>query len=188
MQIHLIIVNISLIIWLIVPIVYRKNRHFYYFLFLGLNDFLLMVLWFLFSIFVQELWIITHSLILLLFDRYYIKKIKNLIFFSIIPLLALAYFSNSFMQSSFALLTHIILVFLFTRLLIQELYKKHYFNRFYFVLIFYELITIYKFIAFQKVINGGVEIFYIGTIIQILIGLYLIFRNSRNYLGGSIRE
>ncbi|MCB0745374.1 MAG: hypothetical protein KDC67_15810, partial [Ignavibacteriae bacterium] len=61
MDLILLIVYFSILIWICLPILFRSNRHFYFFLFLGLNDVIMMIIYSLFSIFPKELWIVSHS-------------------------------------------------------------------------------------------------------------------------------
>lgn len=175
MDLILLIVYFSILIWICLPILFRSNRHFYFFLFLGLNDVIMMIIYSLFSIFPKELWIVSHSLMLLFFDRVYIRKYKKKLLVASVSIPFFAYFSNLFMQTAFVFFAHSIFLFLFSRLLILKYFKLHILNNFYMVLILYELITIYKFIAFEFNLEYRTEIFYVGTLTQIIIGLYLIF-------------
>ncbi|MCB0745945.1 MAG: hypothetical protein KDC52_19135 [Ignavibacteriae bacterium] len=179
MEFYLIIAFISTLVWLTMPIVYRNNRHFYFFLFLALNDSLSIILWTVFSVSSQLLWIPIHYLILLSYERYWLTKYKFWILIGFIPILILTYFSTTKIQLFYVLVTNIALFLLFVKPLVVKFFNSH-LNLFYLVMSFYELITITKLIIFIKKGFLGMEAFYIGTIFQIIMGIVLIYIGKFN--------
>jgi hypothetical protein len=174
MQHYFAITIISTIVWLIIPFVYRHNRHFYYFLFLGLNDFIGYSIWYLFSVSAQALWIPTHVLILITFDKQYVNKTNRGFFVILIPIMVLSFFTDSYQQKLFVLITHSILFLLFVKIFVNNIFDFNKISFFYLVLIFYELINVFKIIAFMGELELGLSSFVVGSVIQIIIGLYLL--------------
>lgn len=178
MQLYYTITILSTAIWLIVPFIYRYNRHFYFFLFLGLNDLIGYSIWYLFSVSAQSLWIPIHALILVTFDKKYSNKIKSWLLVLLIPMMVLSFFTDTYQQKLFVLFTHSILFLLFVRLFVNNFFNFNQISYFYLVLIFYQLVNVFKIISFMSELEFGLSSFIIGSVIQIAIGLYLLLNKK----------
>jgi len=89
---------LSAAVWLIVPFVHYKSKHFIFFLFLGFSDLIASILWFGFHLSSQTFWIPTFYLIVLSVDRaFFFNKIKEIILgFAVV--LILNHFSTTYVQ------------------------------------------------------------------------------------------
>ena len=166
---------LSILVWLVVPFVRIKSKHFYFFLFLGLNDFVGILLWYGFNLSAQTLWIPSFYLIVFSISKdYFLQKIKNILLGFII-ILILNFYSTTFIQYIFVLLANIIILTIFARYLYWEFIQNDKISLFYMVMTFYGLFSLSKSILLVSNIMLGINAYFVGTILQIVIGLYLIF-------------
>lgn len=178
MKLWEIILIVSVFIWTILPLFYRSHENFFYFLFLGLNDFLS------YTFYISSLWssqILTipfHYLIIVFFYRKDFAN-KKWLLLGLIPSIYAAFNVTHYAQNITILIFHIIFFFMFLKPFITAYFYSNKIEIFYMVLLFYELINIFKLFAFIKDISSGIEVYYVGTIIQISIGIFLIFYSFR---------
>lgn len=166
---------LSTIVWLIVPFIKIRSKHFYFFLFLGLNDFVGILLWDGFGLSSQTLWIPFLYLTTVSIDRNFFIKNLMWISFGFITLVILNFYSSTYSQYLFSLLSDLIILIIFARYLYWEFIKNDKISLFYMVMTFYALFAVSKSIFMVSNINLGINAFYVGTILEIGIGLYLIF-------------
>ena len=138
MKTHLIINYVSLIVWIIVPIIYRRHNIFYYFLFLGVLDIIAKILWTVFSISAPVVWFPFHYLMLVGFnrDRFY-KNIK-LYIIGLIPVLIINFTVSPPSIRFLVFLIHIIFFLFFVKLFTSQFLSSRKIDVFYTILIFYE--------------------------------------------------
>lgn len=174
---------ISIFIWAIVPIFYRSNKHFYFFLIFAINDLSSILIRIFFSFPTTALWIPSTYLIVFSFDKNFLFKYKYFIGVGLIIAIFLGFNSSITFQMYFVLASQIILFFLFSRFLISIYLNENRIDIFYLTMIFYEALTIFKIIAFLHQLSSGLNIYFATNIIQILIGLFLIYlsiKRNRN--------
>lgn len=164
----------SLIVWLTVPIIYRRHDKFYFFLFLGLIDLVAQILWKGLSISVLYAWIPFHYLMLIGFNRKLLLKNIKIKLLGLVPILVINPFLSYHSIKSCILVFHIIFFLLFVRLLLSQFVKNNNTSYFLIVIIIYECIMLVRLIAPLRDIRLGVDISYLGAAIQIFIGILLI--------------
>lgn len=165
----------SALVWLTIPFVRTRSKHFYFFLFLGISDFISGFSWYALGTTSQALLIPILYLLIFSIDRdFFVRNIKwllvGLVFFFIIN-----FYSTTYIQYLFSLVTDIVITTIFARLLYWEYLKNSKISLFYIVMTFYGLFSVYKSILMVGNINLGLNAYYATLIIQIFIGLFLIF-------------
>lgn len=166
---------LSTLVWLVVPFVRIRSKHFYFFLFLGVSDLIAGILWFGFNVSSQTFWIPFFYLIVFSISKdYFIKNIKNILLGFII-ILILNFYSTTYIQYIFVLLANIIILTIFARYLYWEFIQNDKISLFYMIMTFYGLFSLSKSILLVSNIKLGMNAYFVGTILQIVIGLYLIF-------------
>jgi len=163
-----------LVVWLTVPFVYRRHNNFYFFLFLGLIDILAKILWNGLSISSLYAWLPFHYLMLIGFNRDYFFKNIKLKLLGLVPILIINPFLSYFTIKSFVLVFHLIFIILFVRLFASQLIKNNSLSGYYILMIIYESIFIIRLLASLREVRIGMEISYLGSFIQIFIGILLI--------------
>ncbi|MFZ1289595.1 MAG: hypothetical protein WAR79_05880 [Melioribacteraceae bacterium] len=191
MKTWVIIATISIIIWAIVPIFYRSNKHFYYFLLLAATDITSFLINHFFHVSAQILWIPFTYFIVLTFNRDFFLKYKILILGGLLIAILAGIYSTNIFQMYFVLISHIILFVLFSRIFISIYLNKNRIDIFYIIMVFFEALTVFKIIAFLRQLSSGLNIYFATNILQILIGLFLIYlsikrKNNRNLEGNRV--
>ncbi|MBK7107080.1 MAG: hypothetical protein IPH62_17550 [Ignavibacteriae bacterium] len=186
-----IIAYFSVFIWTIVPIFYRSNKHFYFFLLFAINDLSSVIIDILFSFSTTALWIPSTYLIVLSLDKDFFFKHKYFIGIGLIISIFLGFNSSITFHMYFVLASQIILFILFSRFLISIYLDENRIDIFYLTMIFYEALTIFKIIAFLNQLSSGLNIYFATNAIQILIGLFLIYisirrKNNRDLEGNEV--
>lgn len=166
---------LSTLVWLIVPFVRIRSKHFYFFLFLGLNDLIGLFLWCGFGLSSQTFWIPVLYLTTVSIDRNFLAKNLMRIFIGFILMLILNYYSTTYSQYIFSLLSDIIILIVFARYLFWEFIQNDKITLFYMVMTFYGLFSLSKSILLLSNIKLGINAYFVGTILEIVIGLFLIF-------------
>lgn len=167
---------LSLIVWLAVPLIHYKSKHFWFFLFLGLNDVASGILWFGFGLSSQTLWIPFYYLIVLSIDKEFLFNNWKIIVFGFILVLVLNYYSTTFIQNGFVLISHTIILTLFIKYLFWGFVENNVISLFYVVMTFYGMFSVYKFVLMLNSVHHELSIYFVTTIIQIIIGMYLIIQ------------
>lgn len=174
MKTYQIIEMCSFVIWITVPLVYRKHNNFYFFLFLGGAAIVSILLWDVLSISSLYAWLPFHYLMLIGFNREYFYKNIKIKLLGLIPILIINPFLSYSTIKSFILIFHLIFIIFFVRFFASQLIKNNNFSIFYILMIIYESIMIFRLVASLRDIRLGMEVSYVGSIIQIFIGIVLI--------------
>lgn len=170
---------IAILLNVCIAYVYRKSSYNYFFFLLALNDLISLVLWNLFNISSQAFWIPLNYLLVFSIHKRFRNKWKIWVLIGLFPILILNYHSNTSIQHYFILIVNFALLFMFLRLFSRKIFSFNELNLFYLILIFYESLVIIRFIAIIADVDLGVNVFYVGVIIQILISIaLLIIRKS----------
>lgn len=172
---------LSVMVWVIVPFFFYQSKHFWFFLFLGVNDVIASLFWFGFGLSSQTLWVPVYYLIVLSIDEEFFFNKRKKIIFGFLVVLIFNYYSTTFIQSGFVLIAQIIIFTIFVRYLYWAYIKENKKNFFYAVMTFYSLFSVYKSVLTVGNINTGLNDYFVGIIIQIFIGLILIFM-KRDFL------
>ncbi|PIQ08109.1 MAG: hypothetical protein COW71_13540 [Ignavibacteriales bacterium CG18_big_fil_WC_8_21_14_2_50_31_20] len=175
MQLYEYIQILSTSIWTIIPFFIRKSKHFLFFLFAGLSDSLGLTLWYSYHLSSQAIWIPLFYLMVLGIDKpFFLKNIK-VILTGLILILIINYYSTTYNQYLFTLIINLIITIVFARYFYWEFIKNTKFSLFYLAMTFYGFLSLYKSVLMVSNINLGLNAYYVDTIIQIFIGLFLIF-------------
>jgi len=166
---------LSTLIWSIVPFRMIKSKHFIFFLLMGFNDFSSFFLWHLFSISSQTFWVpVSYLIVFSISKDFFIKKIRLVLLGFFIILIA-NFYSSADIQNVILLLFDVVVLIIFTRYLFWEYIISDKISLFYTVMTIYCLLTVFKTILMISNMFLGLNSYYVGTILQIVIGLYLIF-------------
>ena len=175
-----IIINVSILIWLLPPFKQYKGGYFLYFLILGYSDPLALTFLKLFKI--QTIY--THLIIYLLLTISILFYTKNLKIKWLIPLITLCILSILAGNRNFRYFSLIVFnILIFLQILIpstKEFYLKQRINIYYSILLLYELMIILQYTAFAFNYTSGVYFFYLSLAFEMLIGLFFIFYNLEN--------
>lgn len=164
----------SIAIFILVAIYYWKGQYKYFFLFNSISDIISVILWEVFKLSSQSLWIPFNYLLLFSVDKNIFISKRYLIILGLISILFLNYFSTTFIQYVFVLVIHIILLFIFTRYFYKKYLSSNKLDLFYILMIIFEMNIIIRLLAIIREVNLGVNVFYASMIIQMLIGIFLI--------------
>lgn len=179
MKLHTIISICSTVVWTLVPVFYRKHRHFYFFFFLIMNDLVGRLLNAFIPVPKQMAWLTFNYFMLISFNKDHLNRYWKYYLFGIIPIIIVSYNISSSQQIQILFFIHIIIFLIFIKYFLSHFFSQNEIDLFYFMMIFYELITLFKFLAFLREITVGIEVFYVGNIIQIFIGILLIIMQLR---------
>jgi len=175
-----IIAHTSVFIWAIMPYFYRRHKHFFFFLFLAMNDVIGVLLWNVFSISGQTSWLVFNYLMLVSINRDYFIKNLRIFLIGIIPISVIVMFLGPSQIVFLCFLVHLAIFFFFIKYLLSDYLLSGIVNKHYIILSFYLLISIFKLLAFMREITVGIEAFFVGTFVQIFIGIILIYLQLRN--------
>lgn len=175
-----IIINVSILIWLLPPFRQLKGGYFFYFLILGYSDPLALLLLKLLKLEI----IYTHlvmGLFLLLAVMFYNKTIKTK---WMILLIAFCIIGVSVGNRNFRYLSLILFhLLIFVQLLvpsIKEYFLKHRINLYFTLFLLYELLIILSTTGFAFNYTSGVYFFYLSLAFEMLIGIFFTFYNLVN--------
>ncbi|PIQ08517.1 MAG: hypothetical protein COW71_11385 [Ignavibacteriales bacterium CG18_big_fil_WC_8_21_14_2_50_31_20] len=175
MELYEYISILSTIIWMLIPFLLKKSKHFFFFLFAGLSDAIGLTLWYSLHLSSQIIWIPLFYLMVLGIDKnFFIRKIK-LILTGLIPILIINYYSTTYFQYLFTFVANIIITTIFARYFYWVFIKNSKVSLFYLLMTIYGLFLVYKSILIVVNINLGLNAYYATTLVQIFIGLFLIF-------------
>lgn len=175
-----IIINISIIIWLLPPFRQIKGGYFLYFLILGYSDPLALIFLRFFKLDANY----THLIIAFLLTisiLYYTKNLNSKWIISLILFLILSIWKGN--RDIIYLSIIIFNCLIFAQILIpsiKEFYQGHRINIYFTVLLIYELTTILKYTAFAYNYFSGVYLFYLSLVFEMFIALFFIFFNLHN--------
>lgn len=169
-----VLINTIVILDFTVAVVYRKHPYNFFFLLLALNNILGIFLWYAFSLSGQAIWIPICYLLLLSTNLKFSLQWKWFAFIGFIIVMIINYFSNTIIQHYIALLTNLVLFFIFFRLFVKELFSNSEINFFFLMLVLYETIMIFNFVAIIKEVEIGIYIYHAGMIFQLLLKILLI--------------
>jgi len=175
MEFFKILTYLLTILSILLVFAYWKNNLKFFFLFSAINDISGFLLWIVFSMSAQTLWIPINYLLLFSIHRQFLEKMKWFIILGIIPVLILNYFSSAQHQHYFVLLVNLFLISVFIKRFITEIISKNQISLFYFGLILLESIVLFNFVALLKDIKFGLDVYFAGLIGMILIKIFLIF-------------
>ena len=175
-----IIINISILLWLLPPFKQLKGGYFLYFLTLGYSDPLALLLGWLFKISPNYTHLII-AFILLICILYYTNKLNYKWIISLFLLLILSLCSgNRDIRYISIIIIHCLI---FVQILIPtllEFFNGHRINTYLSVLLVYELMTALKYAAFSFNYFSGVYFFYISLAFETVICIFFIFVNLNN--------
>lgn len=175
MNIPLIISIISTTVWILPPIKQYKSDYFYFFLILALLDTIQPIAFFLLHMNPQYFSIV----FLFLLISSLASNHKQRYFFIILAILSSVIFLGFSLQNSTLTLIHVgmhvIIVIILINSFVKYIQKVKAVNLFLIILITYELITMFKFIAGILSYEQGVISFIIATFIQIFFGIAFLF-------------
>jgi len=171
---------ISTLVWVVLPYFYRKHNNFYFFLFLAFTDISSIILWHIFSISSQLLWFPINYLMLFALNRDFFVRYIYYILLGIIPVTLISYILPSQQQVFACFLLHLVIFIIIFKQVLSDYLISNRFKIYYMMLSFYILINLFKFLAFMREITIGIEAFYVGTFVQIFIGIILIYLQLRN--------
>ncbi|MDX1701819.1 MAG: hypothetical protein R3250_14430, partial [Melioribacteraceae bacterium] len=92
----------------------------------------------------------------------------------LVPLLIFNYYTSNVIQQYFILGTNAIILFVFLRWFMINYFTSDLINQFFLTMVFLQAIIIIKLLALIKDLGIGVNVFFAGVSIQILIGIFLI--------------
>lgn len=167
---------LSIICWAFPVIKQRNTIYFYFFFILAVSDPLRLLIYQLFGILPGSYFPLVSFLLILS-----LAKKKYSIFISaaavILTLITNIFHLQDSLNFLIALINHMVLFFIFTDTLGGDLIKKKTINLFLILLIFCEIVTVFKLIAFVLSLSKGGISFYLGTAIQIVFGILFSFIN-----------
>lgn len=164
----------------IVAYYYRKSK-FRYFFFLGaFSDTIGMIFWLVFSVSGQSLWIPFHYLLIFSVSEKVVKRWFRWILIGLFPIIILNFYSTTSTQYYFVFISNLIILFLFLKYFIEGLLRNEEINIFFITMIFYETIILLKFLAIIRKVEVGVNVFFAGIFIQIVINIVLIIVRDRD--------
>ncbi len=175
-----VIINISILFWLLPPFRQLKGGYFLYFLILGYSDPLALLLGWLFNINANY----THLVIAFLLVLSVLYYVKYLNYYWFIGLTFIVIFSLLTGERNIRYLSiialHLLILISILLPAIKGFYQTQRINTYFSVLLLYELTIILKLIAFVLNYFTGVYLFYISLAFELLICVYFIFYNLDN--------
>ena len=187
MELARLLLNISIIVFLLPPIRQYRGRFFYYFLLLAVNDPIARLL-LLKPFFMPQLKIHILFSFFLLISIIWQNKFFKIIIFSI-PIIILYFYGMSFVNTSFVEVAntlriiigflHVIIFFALSKMTMVELREKMGINLFLVILLFYEATMLLKFIVYGFGMSKGLLFFFMTLAIEILLAIFFIcFRDD----------
>lgn len=125
-------------------------------------------------------WLFFHylALVMLFRDKFFEKK--NLYLSGLVPIIIMTFVFDRDIHVFLCFVIHLLIFLLFTKEFIIHYFEKNIFDIFYLLILFYETLNIFKLLAFMREIIVGIEIYYVATLVQIFIGILLIFIQIRS--------
>lgn len=170
----------SYIVWAVIPFRHYKKTYFFYFLSMAVLDPGSIVLMKMFNIPVIDT--LTAASLLMAISIFEISKIKKYFHFNLLLFLSTIVLIASFSNISryIIIFFHLFIFFIFLKRNMMNIYERYEFNLFLFMLLFYEVSIILKFVIRVADLNTGWAYFFITSAFQILIGIFFIFYNEKN--------
>lgn len=170
---------IGIIISLTLAYYYRDRKFRLFFILSGLSDLISGVLWLIFFKSSQDFWIpILYLTVFSVHEKFLLNHGKTVLV-GFIFVLVLNYFTTTQVQYYVVLFGNFYLLFIFLRYFTRDIISSNNISVFYFLLVLYEVIIVLNFTALVRNIQLGLNVYYIGIIIQILIKVYLIFIHKK---------
>ncbi len=167
---------VSLLIWLLIPVVHWKRKFFFFFLILGLTDVTNFLLIYSFkAVFFYPYILTSFLLIISLQNRDLVNRFK---YYIVAISVCIIYFGGEHSPpfSEVILLSlHIIILIRILYLFVIDVGNNLRLNLFYVFLLFYEITVISKFLNILFNIVDGAMYFNITTAFEIFIGLFFLF-------------
>jgi len=187
MELAKLILNVSKVVFALTPFRQYGGSFFYYFLLLAIEDPLANIL--IKTIKLPQLIIhLLFSYLLILFILKPKQFLKYLLYS--IPLIIAYFYLISFFDFSdpgvksyvkiIIGIAHIIIIAALIRKLINRIKANFEVSLFLCILIFYESITVFKFIVYGLGLSNGMLLFFMATGFEILIGIFFIFFRDDN--------
>lgn len=158
---------------------YRDRKFRLFFILSGLSDLISGLLWLIFSMSSQDFWIPILYLTVFSVNEIFLLNYRKIVLAGFIFVLILNYFATTQVQYYIVLLGNFYLLFIFLRYFAREIISSNNISVFYFLLVLYEVIIVLNFTALVRNIQLGLNVYYIGIIIQIIIKVYLIIIHKR---------
>ena len=167
---------ISIICWLFPTIKQRNTEFFYFFFILAISDPLRLLIYQLFGIPPGSYFPLVSFLLILCFTKrkYFIYISAAAVILTLLPNIFHWPHNTIFLIT---LINHGALLFLFTIMLFTKLIKLRAINLFLFLIIFYEIISVFKLAAFVLSPTKGAISFSLATAVQIVFGILFSFIN-----------
>ncbi len=168
------LVVIGIVVWLVIPIRQYKTRYFWFFLILGLTDPVSFIAAKSFHTTSAQKFYVFFD-ILFFFSVIEYKKITALKILFYLAIIGLGYFSfthyweyGDFFITAILFLVLIILL----RQSFQFVIKKGCINIFHVGLVFYQALSVFKFLNLLLFFSTGIWFFFLSTAVQILLGVF----------------
>ena len=174
---------LATILGVIIAVVYWKTNYSYFFSFQALSDLASFVLWTFFSLSSQTLWIPIHYLIASSVDKKFFVSNWKYILVGLVAVLIFNFFTTNVIQQYSVLATSFIVLFVFLRWFVMYYFNSDRINIFFLILIFHETIKVIKFLAILNDIDVGLNIYFAGVLIQIIVGVILVIIKNKVSLG-----
>ncbi len=175
MKLYVIIGYLSNIIWTLIPFFVVRKKYFLFFLVLAANGMMSFLAYSTLHIPANIFWIPFHYLLIFTLSDTFFKKHYLYILAGFIPFVLLGYFATHEERRLFLIFVHGFILIWFLWNAIKTIIVNNKFDLFLLLMSLYEFIMIFKLIAMLGEVQLGMEVFYTGSAMQILIGLYLIF-------------
>ena len=177
-----IIIITGSIAWLLPPFRQYKTKYFLFFLILASIEPIMDILGIIFHLSIVKIYPVFGILVLFSLIKLNRKNIVLLLGFITAGILIVCYFPELVLRIFMILIqTMILLVIIYDFLIFTNEHKT--LNLFFILLILYQIMVVYKFVARILDIHNGIVIFYLSGFIQIFFGiLFTLFNvNSKNF-------
>jgi hypothetical protein len=175
------VVFFSTIIWSLIPLFYRTHKFFYFFLYLAIIELSGIFLFWIFHISPISLWLSLHILILFSFNRDFLSKYKIGIFIIFLISLPISFTLPNITHNYIIFFFHVLFLLLFIRYFLSIYFNNNKIDLFFLTMILYEMLNVFKLISFLRDLKTGINIFYVTSITQILIGIFLIILRTKMF-------
>lgn len=176
MKFSQIVFLVSIISWVFPVIKQRNTDYFYFFFILAMADPLRLLIYQLCGILPISYFPLFSFLLILSLSKkkYYLFISAAAVILTLMP--NIFHWPNNILYL-ITTINHTVLLLIFINTIAGNLIKKKTVNLFMILIIFYEIITVYKLAAFVVSLNKGGISFFLGTAIQIGFGILFSFIN-----------
>ncbi len=176
-----IIVNVSMLIWVLTPVRQYGGRYFLFFLISALLDPMIMLMHFFIHVVFFRIYSVADFIMLITIIDF--KKVVQFKYYIIALLAITIYLADNLTMTEIPwviVIENIVTLYLFLKITLLYIDKRKEINIFHVVMDLYLFTLAIKFIAWVIDIRFGVLYFYITTAFEILIGIFFIFYNDNN--------